>query len=99
MPTRANAIVTCSCNWKLGDIRRFESCEDMAAVELALLERSVPRLVRHWRLGHTLRLREGAPVEFAAVIAKAAREMAESENGAVGEDAAPAVGLIGAGED
>lgn len=73
---RSAAIVTCSCGLRVGNHERAQAHEDMEAVELALLEREVPRMHRHWQLGHTLKLREGAPLAYAAVIAKAARELA-----------------------
>lgn len=76
MPTRANAIVVCSCGVKFGRVDRAAACEDMAAVEEALIAAEVPRMVRHWELGHRISLGENAPREFASVVAEAARRVA-----------------------
>lgn len=75
MPTRANAIVVCNCGVKFGRVDRAAACEDMAAVEEALIAAEVPRMVRHHELGHRLSLGENAPREFLAVIAEAARRV------------------------
>jgi hypothetical protein len=76
MPTRANAIVVCSCGVKFGRVDRAAACEDMAAVEHALIAAEVPRMVRHFELQHTLSLGPNAPREFLGVVAEAARRVA-----------------------
>lgn len=83
---RATAIVLCSCGARWGNIARASAHEDMEAVELALIEALVPLFARHWQLRHTLTLRDGAPIAYAAVIAKAAREMADGEAGPAVEE-------------
>jgi hypothetical protein len=96
MPRRDQAAIICSCGWKLGNTSRAAMHEDMEAVEHALIEASVPRLIRHWRLGHRITLREGAPMSYAAVIAKAA---GRARDGDGGEDEAPTRLAIGAIEE
>lgn len=80
MPTRANAIVVCSCGFKVGNMNRIGMDEEALAVEEGILAAYVPRLVRHWTLGHRLSLGENAPREFLGVIAEAARRVAAARD-------------------
>jgi hypothetical protein len=79
-PPRASAIVLCSCGSRWGNAARAAACEEMEAVEHRLLETYVPKMVKHWRLGHRIALGEKAPREFLATIARAAQaERGEDE--------------------
>lgn len=77
MPARSDCIVICAtCGTKWGSIKRAAAFEEAADVERGILASSVPRLIRHWELGHRLELGENAPREFLGVIAEAARRVA-----------------------
>jgi hypothetical protein len=78
---RHDAIVVCSCGARWGNSRRAATCEEMEAVEHALLEQITPKFERHWRLGHQIRLGENAPRVFLGTIARAAKRAAEAESG------------------
>lgn len=55
MPTRDNAAATCSCGAKWGDRRALESGDDgIADGGRTLLMLAMPKIVRHWALGHRL---------------------------------------------
>jgi hypothetical protein len=81
VPRRDQAVVICSCGWKVGNMDRARACEEMEAVEYALVAASVERLVRHHELGHRFTLGPNAPRSFLAVIAEAARRVAEQRGG------------------
>jgi hypothetical protein len=92
---RAVSIVLCSCGWRIGNSARAALHEDLMAVEHALIAAELPRLVRHWQLGHRLTLGENAPREFLATIARAAQ--AAAGDATEGETRAPA-GLLESGD-
>lgn len=73
-PALANAVAVCSCGQKFGNVSRAAVCEEMAAVEHALIAAEVPRMLRHFQLGHEIKLGENAPREFLATIARAAMQ-------------------------
>jgi len=75
-PPRDSAIVVCSCGWRTGNAARAALHEDLLGAEVVLLEMRVPQMVRHWKLGHRIKLGENAPREFLAVIARAAEQVA-----------------------
>jgi hypothetical protein len=95
---RAVSIVLCSCGWRAGNLARAAKHEDMEAAELALVEAETPRMVRHFQLGHHLRLNEKAPRAYAWVVTNAAREMAGSADDGEAEPV-PAARRLGAIED
>lgn len=75
---RELSLVVCSCGMRLGDLRRAESPnEDVEAVELTALRGKVATLVQHWRWRHELTIHPRAPLAVKALIAKAARELAD----------------------
>ena len=77
---REVSAVLCSCGWRAGDIRMIDSTDwERAEAEMHSLRGKVPAMVRHWRLGHSLNVNPRAPLAVKALIAKAARELAESE--------------------
>ena len=76
MPTRANAIILCSCTQKFGSLSRAAASEEAADVERGVLAADVPRMIRHHELGHRLALGENAPRSFLAVVAEVARRVA-----------------------
>jgi hypothetical protein len=75
MPTRAQTIVICSCGVKWGNLERAALFDEAADVERVLVASYVPRMVRHWQLGHTLGLGENAPWEYLGVVASVAERM------------------------
>jgi hypothetical protein len=75
-PSRATAIVTCSCGWRAGDSARASLHEDMEEAERALMVALTPRLIRHWSLGHHLTLQDR---RFAGVVANAAVALREAQ--------------------
>ena len=86
MPTRAQAIVVCkTCGTKWGNVERAAAFEEAADVERGILATSVPRMVRHFQIGHELALGENAPREYLAVIVAVAQRM-KSEREASGND-------------
>ncbi|HVZ88058.1 MAG TPA: hypothetical protein VHG72_13890 [Polyangia bacterium] len=98
---RAVSIVLCSCGWRAGNLQRAAACEEMEAVEYVLIEREVPRMIRHFELRHTLKLGENAPRSFLGVIAEAARRVKEAREGRADEEPIEVErrGLLGPTED
>ena len=55
MPTRTNAVATCSCGAKWGDRGGIEDNDaEIAGVARALLRAAIPKMFRHWALGHRI---------------------------------------------
>ncbi len=92
------AIVVCNCGKRWGRVDRAQACEEMEAVEHAILARYVCEFIRHHALGHRFTLGENAPREFLATIARAAARAA-GESGDGGAEPVPAVRRLGAVED
>lgn len=82
---RADAIVVCSCGKRWGRVSRAAACEEMEAVEHALIAAEVPMLIRHFELGHELKLGENAPRSFLAVVAEVARRVAVARDRGLAE--------------
>ncbi len=97
-PPRHAAIVVCSCGKRWGRSDRAAACEEMEAVEHALLATYVPLFARHWRLGHTLKLGDSAPREFLATIARAAEAVAGEREEAGDAAAVEGRRLLGPGD-
>jgi len=76
MPSRANAVVVCSCMMKIGDSARANLDPSLMEVEMELVRIRVPDMIRHWRLGHQL---TGQDPAFRSIIEDAAAEIAERE--------------------
>lgn len=75
---RESCAVTCSRSARWGDLRKVSSPnEEAAEAELAKLRDLVPLMVKHWAMRHELTVNPAAPIAVKALIAKAAREMAE----------------------
>ncbi len=49
---REFAIVTCSCGWRLGDVR--SGTIEIADTEELILRANVTKMYRHYQLGHRL---------------------------------------------
>jgi hypothetical protein len=80
------SAVTCSCGWRTGDIRLIDSTDwERAEAEMHTLRDKVPTMVRHWRLRHDLTVNPRAPLAVKALIAKAARELADDASPATEE--------------
>jgi hypothetical protein len=73
-PSRAEAIVVCSCGWRAGNATRGALDEAIEEVERTMLATQVPRMVRHWELDHTLTLQDR---RYAGVVAMAAERLKE----------------------
>lgn len=76
MPSRMNAIVTCSCGWRVGDVLRFELTDEQAEVEKTILRSKVVQMYRHYQLGHRLTGKS----EFRRVIEDEALKIYERES-------------------
>ena len=74
-PSRANAIVTCSCGWRIGDVARAQMTEEMQEVEEKILRANVIKAYRHHQLGHCLTGRR----EFRGIIEDEALKIYERE--------------------
>jgi len=72
---------------------RAAAHEDMEAAEAQSLRQYVPRMVRHWALGHSLTVNPRAPLWVKAVVAQAARELQDLDPPTVESGGNPAVGV------
>ncbi len=73
---RLDAIVICTCGWNAGSsIRAQADALKEERTELDAVSARVPLMVRHWQLGHTLKLGPNAPMAALPIIKKAAEQL------------------------
>lgn len=81
MPNRATAMFVCSCGLRIGNFIRAAASEELEAAERELVRNVVPRLVRHWRLGHDLTFNPKTQAWARTIVLEAARNLAAESIG------------------